>query len=90
MSSPIITKVIEEMSSLPDELQQRVLTFVVALRQQHPAPDNTWDVLESLTRTIEAPSDWSTERDHYYLYGVPKHRERAFPLKQSAKNCWQN
>ncbi|MEB3213425.1 MAG: hypothetical protein VKL39_18905 [Leptolyngbyaceae bacterium] len=74
MSSPIITKVIEEMSSLPDELQQQVLTFVVALRQQHqPAPDNAWDVLESLTGTIEAPSDWSTEHDHY-LYGVPKQR----------------
>jgi len=35
MSSPIITKVIEEMNDLPDELQQQVLTFVLTLRQGH-------------------------------------------------------
>jgi hypothetical protein len=28
-------------------------------------------VLESLTATIEAPADWSSEHDHY-LYGTPK------------------
>ncbi len=72
MSSPIIEKVIEEMNNLPDDLQQQVLTFVVALRQQQPQPpSNAWDVLESLTGTTEAPADWSTEHDHY-LYGTPK------------------
>ena len=33
---------------------------------------NAWDVLEALTGTIEAPSDWSSQHDHY-LYGNAKH-----------------
>ncbi|AFZ57230.1 hypothetical protein ACOWPH_02700 [Anabaena sp. PCC 7938] len=33
---------------------------------------NAWDVLEALTGTIEAPSDWSSQHDHY-LYGTSKH-----------------
>jgi predicted RNase H-like HicB family nuclease len=33
---------------------------------------NAWDVLEALTGTIEAPSDWSSQHDHY-LYGTPKY-----------------
>jgi len=33
---------------------------------------NAWDVLEKLTGTIEAPSDWSSQHNHY-LYGTPKH-----------------
>ncbi|WP_143046507.1 hypothetical protein [Trichormus sp. NMC-1] len=33
---------------------------------------NDWDVLEALTGTIEAPSDWSSQHNHY-LYGTPKH-----------------
>ncbi|GCL43768.1 hypothetical protein [Dolichospermum planctonicum] len=33
---------------------------------------NAWDVLEALTGTIEAPSDWSSQHDHY-LYGNSKH-----------------
>ncbi|QJB43345.1 type II toxin-antitoxin system HicB family antitoxin [Dolichospermum flos-aquae] len=32
---------------------------------------NAWDVLEALTGTIEAPSDWSSQHD-FYLYGNPK------------------
>jgi hypothetical protein len=35
---------------------------------------NAWDVLESLTGTVEAPADWSAEHDHY-LYGTPKYQE---------------
>ena len=33
---------------------------------------NAWDVLEALTGTIEAPSDWSSQHN-FYLYGTPKH-----------------
>lgn len=63
------------MASLPDELQQQVLTFVVALQQRHqPHEENAWDVLEAMTGTVEAPPDWSTEHDHY-LYGTPKRQE---------------
>jgi hypothetical protein len=75
MSSQIITKIIEEVNDLPDDLQQQVLKFVVTLRQQHSqTPGNAWDVLESLTGTVEAPADWSAEHDHY-LYGTPKRQE---------------
>lgn len=72
MSSEIITQVIEEMNDLPDDLQQQVLEFIEQLRQQHlQSPGNAWDVLGSLTGTVEAPVDWSTEHDHY-LYGTVK------------------
>lgn len=75
MSNAIITKVVGEMNELPDDLQQQVLEFVETLRQQHiVASSNAWDVLESLTGTVEAPTDWSAEHDHY-LYGTPKHQE---------------
>jgi len=75
MSSSIVTKVIEEMKELPDDLQQQVLAFVETLRLQHrQTAGNAWDVLESLTGTVEAPADWSAEHDHY-LYGTPKHSE---------------
>ncbi|MDB9309806.1 hypothetical protein PN471_14410 [Aphanizomenon sp. CS-733/32] len=36
------------------------------------AEGNAWDVLEALTGTIEAPSDWSSQHNHY-LYGTPKY-----------------
>jgi hypothetical protein len=75
MSRPIIAKVIEGMNELPDDLQQQVLEFVGSLRQQHlQTSGNAWDVLESLTGTVEAPADWSAEHDHY-LYGTPKRQE---------------
>lgn len=75
MSNPIVTKVIEEMNGLPDDLQQQVLQFVETLRQRHlQTASNAWDVLESLTGSVEAPVDWSAEHDHY-LYGTPKHPE---------------
>ncbi|WP_424096329.1 hypothetical protein [Moorena producens] len=32
---------------------------------------NAWDVLEAFAGTVEAPSDWAMEHDHY-LYGTPK------------------
>ena len=38
-----------------------------------PPPGDAWEVLERLTGTVEAPSDWAAEHDHY-LYGVPKRR----------------
>jgi len=46
-----------------EETQQKV-TFVQ--NQQ-----NAWDVLESITGTVEAPPDWSINHDHY-LYGTAK------------------
>jgi hypothetical protein len=63
------------MNGLPDDLQQQVLTFVLNLRQEHlQASGHAWDILESLTGTVEAPADWSAEHAHY-LYGTPKRQE---------------
>ena len=33
-----------------------------------------WSVLKSVMGTVEGPSDWSSEMDHY-LYGTPKRGE---------------
>jgi len=75
MSNPITIQIFEQVNDLPDNLQQQVLTFVLTLRKEHlQESGNAWDVLESLTGTVEAPADWSSEHDHY-LYGTPKHQE---------------
>ena len=75
MSSPIITQIVEQVNDLPDNLQQQVLTFVLTLRQEQLQKScNAWDVLESLTGTVEVPADWSAEHDHH-LYDKPKHQE---------------
>ena len=75
MSNPIVTQIVEQVNDLPDNLQEQVLKFVLSLRQTHlQTSSNAWDVLESLTGTVEAPADWSAEHDHY-LYGTPKHQE---------------
>jgi hypothetical protein len=74
MSNPIIAQIVEQVGHLPDPLQQEVLVFVQTLRQQHsPTDHNAWDLLETLTASVEAPTDWSSEHDHY-LYGTPKHQ----------------
>ncbi len=33
-----------------------------------------WDILNTLSGTIEGPKDWSEEHDHY-LYSIPKHKK---------------
>lgn len=72
MSNSIITQIIEQVNDLPDNLQQQVLAFVLTLRQEHLQKfGDAWDVLESLTGTVEAPTDWSQEHNHY-LYSTPK------------------
>ena len=35
------------------------------------APTSAWDVLDTLRGTLEAPTDWAEQHDHY-LYGNPK------------------
>lgn len=38
---------------------------------EHHANGDAWDLLDQMTGTISAPSDWAAEHDHY-LYGAPK------------------
>ena len=40
-----------------------------------PSLPDLWDLLEEVAGTIEGPSDWSLEHDHY-LYGVPKQSKK--------------
>lgn len=42
-------------------------------RKVPPASPNAsaWDLLQRLTGSLSAPSDWASEHDHY-LYGTPK------------------
>lgn len=78
MDNPIITQVIEQMHDLPLDVQEQILEFVTTLRQTNSqnSDADAWDVLESLIGTVEAPSDWSSQHDHY-LYGTPKKTETA-------------
>jgi hypothetical protein len=36
---------------------------------------NVWDFLDSVAGSIDAPSDWSSQHDHY-LYGTPKRSDQ--------------
>jgi hypothetical protein len=38
---------------------------------ESPVPADALSILEDLTGSVEAPSDWAAEHDHY-LYGTPK------------------
>ncbi len=38
-------------------------------------PD-AWDVLDTLTGTVEAPEDWAAEHDHY-IAGSPKRQKEG-------------
>lgn len=75
MSNPIVTQIVEQINDLPDNLQRQVLSFVLTLQKEHlQSSGDAWNVLDSLTGTVEAPADWSAEHDHY-LYGTAKHQE---------------
>ncbi|MEM8639953.1 MAG: hypothetical protein AAGG51_14230 [Cyanobacteria bacterium P01_G01_bin.54] len=68
-------QILHELDTLPADLQQQVLQFIQALRQQQtnsPQTGNAWDTLAALTGTVEAPADWSSHHDHY-LYHTPTH-----------------
>lgn len=38
-----------------------------------PQEGDVWDILESLIGSIEGPSDWASQHDHY-LYGTPRRK----------------
>lgn len=62
-----------------DLIPNRHYILVVREKSEEIASLNAWDVLDTLTGSVEAPHDWSSEHDHY-LYGVPKTgRKGHFP-----------
>jgi hypothetical protein len=46
--------------------------YVITIEQDNQA--NVWDLLETMSGTVDAPTDWASEHDHY-LYGTPKNIE---------------
>jgi hypothetical protein len=60
-----------EINQLAEWLQTYLKTKQSELDQNEQSEQNAWDVLESMTGTIEAPPDCSINHDHY-LYRVPK------------------
>ena len=52
--------------------------YLVTVEQEVAAieGENAWDALARLTGTVEGPTDWAAEHDHY-LYGTPKRGDRA-------------
>jgi len=56
---------------IPIELWQQLQSILVITPSSPQTTGNAWEVLETLTGTLEAPSDWSSQHDHY-LYGTPK------------------
>ncbi len=57
----------------PLDLEPNARYVITIAPQPEPVADGgLWDLLEQVTGTITAPSDWAAEHDHY-LYGAPKH-----------------
>ena len=48
--------------------------LIVHEKAEGSMPEGAWDVLDSLSGTIEGPEDWSLEHDHY-LYGTPRKKD---------------
>ncbi len=57
----------------PVELEPNAHYIVTIEREEVSSEQNqnVWDVLNTLTGSVEGPEDWSQEHDHY-LYGLPK------------------
>ena len=54
--------------------------YIVTIEEIAPETmgGDAWEVLEALTGTVEAPTDWAIEHDHY-LYGTPKRQHDQHP-----------
>jgi len=49
-------------------------TYVISIEETKAVKKDAWAVLDSLVGSVEAPTDWAKEHDHY-LYGTPKRDE---------------
>ena len=61
---------------------------VLCLRRQHAMTRaqviSAWQILRDLSGTVEGPTDWAAEADHY-LYGTPKRSDRLNKHGTNAK-----
>jgi hypothetical protein len=44
---------------------------IIEQEVEEVASTNTWDILDAMTGTVQGPTDWAKEHDHY-LYNTPK------------------
>lgn len=63
-------------SPLDLEMNKRYVVLIEAVPPANGEEGDVWDLLEALTGTVDAPSDWAVEHDHY-LYGTPKRSSEA-------------
>jgi hypothetical protein len=59
---------------IPIELWQQIQMTPPLL--QSTETRNAWEILETLTGTLTAPTDWAEQHQHY-LYGTPKQNDVA-------------
>ena len=52
------------------EVDRRYVVTVVR-EDEAGGREDAWDVLDALAGTVDAPTDWAAEHDHY-LYDTPK------------------
>jgi hypothetical protein len=63
----------------PLDLESNTRYVITLQTARSPVSEgDVWDVLESLTGSIEAPTDWAGEHDHY-LYCTPKRQRETTP-----------
>jgi hypothetical protein len=65
-------------SPLDLEMNGRYVILVEPVPADSSEEGSVWDLLETLAGTVDAPSDWSAEHDHY-LYGTPKRYSETVP-----------
>ncbi|MDI6884759.1 MAG: hypothetical protein QMD22_00120 [archaeon] len=53
------------------DLEPNARYLVTIERKEERNEQSLWDVLSTLSGTVEGPEDWSEEHDHY-VYGTPK------------------
>ena len=74
--SQTITAVFDGTVFRPDSkvnlrVNNRYIITIAELPSAASMAGDAWEVLETLTGSVDAPVDWAAEHDHY-LYGTPK------------------
>ncbi len=52
-------------------IPDKYYTLIVKEIPTEMSSESAWDTLDKLKGTVDAPTDWSVEHDHY-IYGTPK------------------
>ena len=65
-------------SPLDLEMNGRYVILVEPVPVDSSEEGSVWDLLETLAGTVDAPSDWAAEHDHY-LYGALKRYSGTVP-----------